>query len=217
MAELPWFKFNPSMWLSGDISCTSYETQGIFIKICSLYWKSGCSIDQAKLKRRLSITSDVLAELEDEGIIEISDDNIFIKFLDEQYEELNAAHVKRVTAGSKGGKKRVSNAKAMLKQGSSIKKKETELEEDTEAHPDFGLYKDTGRPMYDPMSDTGLRVAFLPHIEYRVAQMGDILAGLRWIIEKSDYDSTLAAAEELSGTGKIWINDFTNSFKESQA
>ena len=135
MTELPWFKFTASEWLSGDIRYMPYETQGVFINLCALYWKHGCSIAIAKLERRLSIDKDrledCLIDLKAEDIIQIVDGVLVIGFLDQQYKELTAKHNKRVEAGRKGGK-----AKAMLKQSPSIKEVEEEREEDKEQeHP----------------------------------------------------------------------------------
>jgi len=223
MDSLPWFKWSPSEWLSGDIQYCSDASQLLFVKLCCIYWKNNCQLSVKVMRKRCQMRAEKLQkcvkELQADGMVSIKDDNISIKFLDEQYAQRVARSEVNAKNGKLGGE---ANAKQTVSERLDFAKhidKEKEIEQEIdkdEAHPDFGLYKDTGRPKYDPMSDTGLRVAFMPYIEYRVTQMGDILAGLRWIIERSDYDQTLAAAEQLSGTGKIWIDAFIKSFKESQ-
>jgi len=133
MAELPWFKFNPSEWLSGGISFCSYITQGIFIQACSQYWKAGCNLSEARLKARLRLDEAQLkqsfSELLNEGVIHIVDGEIVISFLDEQHQELSERKTKLSEAGRKGGrvsKPGLSQAKA------TPKHKETETETETE-------------------------------------------------------------------------------------
>ena len=36
--EIPYFKFFTGEWANGEITAESYEVQGVFINICSLYW-----------------------------------------------------------------------------------------------------------------------------------------------------------------------------------
>ena len=36
---LPYFKFTPSEWLTGNICFEPLEVQGLFINICALYWQ----------------------------------------------------------------------------------------------------------------------------------------------------------------------------------
>ena len=41
--ELPYFKFEPSEWLEGEIQICSDESISCFINLCSAYWlKLGC-------------------------------------------------------------------------------------------------------------------------------------------------------------------------------
>lgn len=88
MKELPYFKFYVSEWANGNITLCSYEAQGLFTNLCSLYWsQSGC-VRLADAKRRHSGCSAVAwKQLISERIIKVENDMIIINFLDEQFGE----------------------------------------------------------------------------------------------------------------------------------
>ncbi len=86
--DLPYFKFFVSEWSNGNITLCSYEAQGLFTNLCSLYWSQSGAVKLADAKRRHSGCSAVAwKELISEKIIKISDGNILISFLDEQFAE----------------------------------------------------------------------------------------------------------------------------------
>jgi len=126
--HLPYFKFNSGEWLSKDIVFESDATQGVFAYICALYWNEECNLTMDQLLKRK--TKEQLQPLLDGKFITVKRGNVSIRFLDLQFEELDALHQKRVKAGRKGGKatqsKEPSEAKAPLKQGSSIKIRQEE-------------------------------------------------------------------------------------------
>ena len=130
--ELPYFRFTVSEWISGDISLESYEMKGLFADICSYYWFKDCSMTQAMLYKRFSNAETLLSELIRLKIIKTFDNSEFIEisFLNEQFDILSESRKRRQDAGSKGGKKRSSNAKAKLKQCSSYKDKDKDKELD---------------------------------------------------------------------------------------
>ena len=101
--ELPYFKFEPAEYLTKDISFCSIGSQGLFINICSYYWQRECSLTVEQVKRRFNYPNE-LQELIDEGIIDIEDSVISIKFLDLQYEEATKLSTKNSLNGSKGGR-----------------------------------------------------------------------------------------------------------------
>lgn len=101
--ELPYFKFEPAEYLTKDISFCSIGSQGLFINICSYYWQRECSLTVEQVKRRFNYPNE-LQELIDEGIIDIEDSVISIKFLDLQYEEATKLSTKNSVNGSKGGR-----------------------------------------------------------------------------------------------------------------
>lgn len=88
MKDLPYFKFSPAEWNYGDISLCSMEAQGLFINLCSLYWSQQGRLGIAKCKRRYSdCNASAWKELISEEIIKVSGDDIFISFLEEQFQE----------------------------------------------------------------------------------------------------------------------------------
>ena len=101
--ELPYFKFEPAEYLTKDISFCSIGSQGLFINICSYYWQRECSLTVEQVKRRFNYP-DELQELINEGIIDIEDSVISIKFLDLQYEDATKLSTKNSVNGSKGGR-----------------------------------------------------------------------------------------------------------------
>lgn len=111
--ELPYFKFYPGEWMTGDITLCSMSSQGLFINICSYYWKKECSMSLANAKQRFSKDVASINELLEQSILKVdSDDNIIIKFLDDQMGEFVNISQKRANAGKTGG---LAKAKQMLK------------------------------------------------------------------------------------------------------
>lgn len=104
--ELPFFKFFPFEWLSGNISLESYETQGLFISICSYYWQRDCNLTQTNLHKKFNDNNIEIKKLIDLGTIQIKRDQVFIKFLSEQYMELREKRKKLSDAGIKGNRLR---------------------------------------------------------------------------------------------------------------
>tara|TARA_R100001509_G_scaffold129784_1_gene83138 strand:+ start:424 stop:855 length:432 start_codon:yes stop_codon:yes gene_type:complete len=117
MKELPYFKFYPNQWITGSIMFMDLDVQGAFMKICCYYWSKECNVSRDQIK---SLVPDHWNKLIDSQLLKIDNNNIKIKWLDEQYEERKEAHVKRVNAGRKGGKttqnkQSLSNAQALRK------------------------------------------------------------------------------------------------------
>ena len=98
--ELPYFKFEPAEYLTKDISFCSLSAQGLFINICSYYWQRNCKLTKEQLLKRLNHEIE-LNELIQEGVIDLIENNIFIKFLDNQ---LNEVEIKSKTNSINGGK-----------------------------------------------------------------------------------------------------------------
>lgn len=121
--ELPYFRFTAQEWQNRDISLESYELKGLFIDICSYYWVKDCSITVAMLEKRFKNDKKILNELIDLNIIKLKEDSEFIEitFLDGQFDMLSEQRKRRQDAGSKGGKKKSSNAKAKPQQKYSYK------------------------------------------------------------------------------------------------
>jgi hypothetical protein len=101
--ELPYFKFEPAEYLTKDISFCSISAQGLFINICCYYWQRQCSLTLEQISRRFNYPNE-LKELIDEGIIDVSNNTIKIKFLDNQLDDVIKLSNKNSNNGSKGGR-----------------------------------------------------------------------------------------------------------------
>jgi hypothetical protein len=126
--ELPFFRFNVSEWLTGNIAYESYEIQGLFIKVCCEYWNRNNCITIEELKKRTKKDSEIDYLIKNKFLIK-KRNKITIKFLDEEKIIIDAKYLKRSEAGRKGG---LSKAKAMLKHKNKKenKKKITHWNED---------------------------------------------------------------------------------------
>ena len=49
---LPYFKFTPSEWLTGEICFEDLETQGLFINICAWYWQRDGLLKISDIEKR---------------------------------------------------------------------------------------------------------------------------------------------------------------------
>ena len=128
--ELPFFKFNSTQWLTGNISYESFHVQGVFIRICAEYWNrdNTLSVDDAKLRTQDAVSVDYLIE---KSYLKVKKEKIVISFLDEERKEIEAKRLKLSEAGRKGG---LRVAQASLKGGSSIKNKNKEEEKEEETN-----------------------------------------------------------------------------------
>jgi hypothetical protein len=129
--ELPFFKFNATEWITGNISYESFELQGAFISVCAEYWNrnNDVSIDEAKLRLRNATIVEILIE---KNYLKTKKNKIVISFLDKERKEIESKRLKLSESGRKGG---LSKAKASLKQGSSIKEVDKEEEKDNKKNP----------------------------------------------------------------------------------
>ena len=101
--ELPYFQFEPAEYLTKDISFCTLSAQGLFINICSYYWQRKCDLTKDQFLRRFNY-EDEFIELQNEGIIDLIDNKIIIKFLDYQYCNATKKSLINSENGSKGGR-----------------------------------------------------------------------------------------------------------------
>lgn len=112
--DLPYFKFIISEWNDGDVTICSFEAQGLFINLCSIYWSQEGNLSFARAKRRFSAcNATAWEELLKERIIKLSDDDIIISFLDEQLEERGKLCKQNSENAALGWEKRRLNATAL--------------------------------------------------------------------------------------------------------
>ena len=110
--ELPFFKFEPSEWDNGNIQCCNKSSKGLFIDICSMYWVRLGELPYAlALQKLCNGNENELQDLIQHDIIQIENNHIIVKFLDEQLAEFSDIRTKRQDAANKRW-----NAKAMQKQ-----------------------------------------------------------------------------------------------------
>ena len=112
--ELPYFKFEPAEYLTKDISFCSLSAQGLFINICSYYWQRNCELTKDQLLRRLNNEKE-LNELVKEGAIDLIGNDISIKFLDLQLQEVEIKSKTNKANGSKGGRPKKNPTETELK------------------------------------------------------------------------------------------------------
>lgn len=131
--ELPFFRFNVSEWLTGNIRYESFDLQGAFITACAEYWNRENKLTLSDISIRIN-SNDLVKKLIEKGYLKLKNGNVKISFLDEEREIIQAKHLKLSEAGRKGG---LRVAKAGLKRGSSIKNKIKNKEIDKESDVDF--------------------------------------------------------------------------------
>ena len=86
--ELPYFKFEPNEWENGNIQMLSRDEKGLFIDLCSMYWSRLGDVPlKLAIQKLCGGNANALQTLCEEKIIEVINDNIFIKFLSIQLSE----------------------------------------------------------------------------------------------------------------------------------
>lgn len=103
--EIPYFKFFIGEWANGDITCESYEAQGIFINICSIYWAKLGKLTERYIRKKFK-SDEAINELIESNIIKIEDGKVIINFLDEQLQEDQLLRRVKSAGGKKSAEKR---------------------------------------------------------------------------------------------------------------
>lgn len=112
--ELPYFKFEPSQWDNGNIQLCSFEAQGVFISVCSMYWQRLADLPfKLAVQKICAGNATALQSLCDNDIIKVIDGMISIDFLNEQLSEFENISNKNSENARIGWKKRNKNAVAM--------------------------------------------------------------------------------------------------------
>jgi hypothetical protein len=126
--NFPYFKFIATEWLTGDIVYEDFESQGLFINICALYWQRDGKLSIEDITRRYKNES-IIQSLSGR-FFSVNDGLISISFLDEQLVDAN--HISKVNSenGKKGAEKRkmLAVAKQSLSETSANFNKEEEEE-----------------------------------------------------------------------------------------
>jgi hypothetical protein len=142
--NFPYFKFIATEWLTGDIVYEDFESQGLFINICALYWQRDGKLSIKDVNRRYKNES-IIQSLSGR-FFSVNDGLISINFLDEQLEDAN--HISKVNSenGKKGAEKRkmLATAKQSLSEplaNFSKEKKNKRKEEEEEINIKFDFKK----------------------------------------------------------------------------
>ena len=106
---LPYYKFTPSEWLTGDISFEDLETQGLFINICAWYWQRDGVLSIDDINKRYNKPT-ALHSLSIR-FLNVSENMISIAFLDEQLIERKHISKENSKNGSKGGRPKTKDIK----------------------------------------------------------------------------------------------------------
>ena len=126
--NFPYFKFIATEWLTGDIVYEDFDTQGLFINICALYWQRDGKLSIDDITRRYK--NELLIQALSGRFFSVNDGFISISFLDEQIVDAN--HISKVNSenGKKGAEKRkmLAVAKQSLSETSANFSKEEEEE-----------------------------------------------------------------------------------------
>lgn len=129
--ELPYFKFEPAAWDTGKIQMCSFEVQGIFIGLCSMYWQRLGNLPyKLALQKVCGGNATALRSLCDEGAIKIIDEMICIDFLNEQLDEFGELSKTNSENARLGWEKRRNNATAMPPQSDRNAIREEERREE---------------------------------------------------------------------------------------
>lgn len=133
--DLPYFKFNVSEYINGDITLEDFYIQGVFINICAFYWFKSGNVSLSEMKRRLSKAKPKAFEkLIESNLIKVKGDVLRITFLDEQLSERTAiseSNAKNGKQGGRGNKKSEPKPTALISE-SELKAEKSNIEEKRE-------------------------------------------------------------------------------------
>lgn len=99
---LPYFKFTPSEWLTGDICFEDLESQGLFINICAWYWQRDGVLSVDDINKRYNKPT-ALVSLSNR-FFNVENNQISIAFLDEQLIERKHQSKENSKNGKLGGR-----------------------------------------------------------------------------------------------------------------
>lgn len=129
--ELPYFKFEPNQWENGSIQVSSFEAQGIFINLCSMYWQRlGDLPYKLAVQKICKGNATAFDSLIEEDVIKVIDGHICIDFLNEQLAEFESTSKVNSENARQGWLKRRNNATALQTQSDPNAIRGEEIRED---------------------------------------------------------------------------------------
>jgi len=104
MDKLQWFKFTPSDWIMGKIQRCPETTQARFMRLCCVYWNKDCNMTYEDAE--VEIDKEHLDILISKRIVKKNNDFIDVKFLLEQFKEIEIDKNDKSQSGQIGNLKR---------------------------------------------------------------------------------------------------------------
>lgn len=135
---LPYFKFTPTEWLTGDICFEDFEVQGLFINICAVYWQRDgkLSVEDINKRYKKPTAFDSLID----RFISVNDGFIHINFLDEQLHERGHISVVNSANGKLGGRPKTKGTKPTANRPlTETKAKKSQEEEEKEEEKELSF------------------------------------------------------------------------------
>lgn len=138
--ELPFFKFEPAQWENGSIQICSFEVQGVFISVCSMYWQRlGDLPYKLAVQKICKGNATALDSLIGEDVIKLIDGHLCIDFLNEQLSEFENVSKTNSENARSGWEKRRNNAVASHSQSNpNAIREEKKREDETREEKIFG-------------------------------------------------------------------------------
>lgn len=136
--ELPYFKFEPNEWQNGNIQMCSSVEKALFIDLCCLYWSRLGDVPlKLAIQKVCGGNATAINSLCKEGVLTIKDDQVSIKFLDDQLQEFSDLSSRNKRNAQIGWDKRrsakglsQSNATASVSQSQNDAIREEKIRED---------------------------------------------------------------------------------------
>lgn len=129
--ELPYFKFEPGQWENGNIQICTFEEQGVFINVCSMYWQRLGELPyKLALQKICKGNATALDSLINDNIIKVEDGMICIDFLNEQLNDFENVRETNSRNAREGWKKRKNDATALPPQSDPNAIREEEKREE---------------------------------------------------------------------------------------
>jgi len=128
---LPYFKFMPADWLTGNICFESLEAQGLFINVCAWYWQRDGKLTVEDINLRYNKPPALVSLID--RYFSVSDGLISIAFLDEQFIERKHVSKENSKNGKLGGRPKTKATKPNAKRTpTEPKAKKSQLEVELE-------------------------------------------------------------------------------------
>lgn len=124
--DLPYFKFNVSEYINGNITLEDFYVQGVFINVCAFYWFKSGKVTITEINRRLSKAKPKAFEkLVESNLIKVENEYLKISFLDEQLNERVNIAATNSENGKRGGRgnKSETKATALISESETLAKK----------------------------------------------------------------------------------------------